>query len=169
MSKKHAGSYIRKTLRLAVFLADGGRCFYCREPLPVADWLAGGIDGRCDCQLDHVVPGGGNDWKNLVACCGACNQAKRRDAVEVLCVKRGLDFSDVSRRLVLRRKLRSTMVRNKARDILYVHDMARETVAPYVDDDIMRRLRARLVGGVGLPEPDEFDPPADFDPGDIPF
>jgi 5-methylcytosine-specific restriction endonuclease McrA/predicted DNA-binding transcriptional regulator len=47
---------------------EGSRCFYCLREL-VSNWV-----------LDHVVPavnGGGNSYRNVVACCHECNAAKQ--------------------------------------------------------------------------------------------
>lgn len=57
------------SLRRAIHLRDGGRCFYCLRLTP----------GRMQC-LDHVVPrarSGRNSYRNLVSCCMECNSAKR--------------------------------------------------------------------------------------------
>ena len=56
------------SLRRAIHLREGGRCFYCLRLTP----------GRMQC-LDHVVPrarSGRNSYRNLVSCCMECNAAK---------------------------------------------------------------------------------------------
>lgn len=60
--------------RLAIFEREGHRCFYCRRQLETR--------GRA---LDHVRPrarGGGDGYRNVVACCAACNSAKRSLSAE---------------------------------------------------------------------------------------
>lgn len=60
--------------RLAIFEREGHRCFYCQRQLETR--------GRA---LDHVRPrarGGGDSYRNVVACCAACNSAKRSLSAE---------------------------------------------------------------------------------------
>jgi hypothetical protein len=55
--------------RRAIFEREGHHCFYCGKPLGVASRA-----------LDHVVPqvyGGGDSYRNVVACCTQCNSAKK--------------------------------------------------------------------------------------------
>jgi predicted DNA-binding transcriptional regulator len=63
--------------RLAIFERDRHRCFYCLAPLAPKTRA-----------LDHVVPrkrGGGNSFRNMVACCFACNTLKKNsNAVDFL-------------------------------------------------------------------------------------
>lgn len=57
--------WIRKDLRLAIYLRDGGCCVYCGS----TDRLT----------LDHVRPvnkGGGNEPANLATSCLSCNSAR---------------------------------------------------------------------------------------------
>lgn len=56
-------SWIRKPTRLAIFFRDGFRCVWCL--------------GETDLGLDHLVPGGNHDPKNLVAACHMCNSRRR--------------------------------------------------------------------------------------------
>lgn len=61
-----------KELRDAIYRREGGRCFYCRR------WLRARTR-----VLDHVVPrekGGGNCYRNVVACCAECNTDKGKQA-----------------------------------------------------------------------------------------
>ncbi|TNF35902.1 MAG: HNH endonuclease [Deltaproteobacteria bacterium] len=61
----------RRSVRFSrqnVYLRDGGRCQYCRRPVP-----------RHAATYDHVMPrsrGGRTTWKNIVIACLPCNQAK---------------------------------------------------------------------------------------------
>lgn len=51
--------------RLNIFRRDGFSCLYCGS--------------KKELTLDHVLPrsrGGGDSWKNLATCCGACNLKK---------------------------------------------------------------------------------------------
>ena len=60
--------------RRAIFEREGHRCFYCLRQLETR--------GRA---LDHVVPrvrGGRDSYRNVVACCAACNSAKKVSAAE---------------------------------------------------------------------------------------
>ena len=55
-------------LRAAILRRDRNRCFYCLRELNTGTEV-----------LDHVVPqaqGGDNSYRNVVACCYACNMAK---------------------------------------------------------------------------------------------
>jgi len=64
------GRWIRKDLRIAIYLRDGLRCLYCGRRL-----------SAIECTLDHVVPehlGGDHSSRNLVTACGRCNKGKRR-------------------------------------------------------------------------------------------
>ncbi len=58
-----------KANRQAIFEREGNQCFYCRKELR----------GRAR-ALDHVVPmahGGGDSYRNIVACCTLCNSTKK--------------------------------------------------------------------------------------------
>ena len=60
--------------RRAIFEREGHRCFYCLRQLETR--------GRA---LDHVVPqmrGGRDSYRNIVACCAACNGDKKDSAAE---------------------------------------------------------------------------------------
>lgn len=60
----------RKSYRRDILEAWGNSCCYC---------------GRDANTLDHLVPrakGGGNDRKNLAACCTRCNLSKGSRAME---------------------------------------------------------------------------------------
>jgi hypothetical protein len=62
--------------RQAIFEREGHRCFYCLRQL-----------GTRTRTLDHVVPlsrGGWNGYRNVVACCPACNEMKGRRSAEDL-------------------------------------------------------------------------------------
>jgi hypothetical protein len=55
--------------RRAIFERERQRCFYCGKRLSVASRA-----------LDHVVPqvyGGGDSYRNVVACCTQCNSSKK--------------------------------------------------------------------------------------------
>ena len=54
--------------RANLWLRDGGRCVYCRDPLATQDLT-----------FDHVLPksrGGNASWENIVCACTACNCRK---------------------------------------------------------------------------------------------
>lgn len=52
--------------RQRILERDGHRCRYCGEPATVVD------------HVINITAGGSDDDSNLVACCGACNEGKRR-------------------------------------------------------------------------------------------
>ena len=59
-------------LRAAIYRREGNRCFYCGTKLHYGNRA-----------LDHVVSraaGGGNGYRNVVACCVECNSAKAERA-----------------------------------------------------------------------------------------
>lgn len=61
-----SAKFVRRSLRLAIYLRDGFDCVFCAGVFPL---------GR-DLTLDHVVPrtdGGSNLASNLVTACFACN------------------------------------------------------------------------------------------------
>jgi Restriction endonuclease len=54
--------------RANLWLREGGRCAYCRQPLPTQDLT-----------FDHVLPksrGGAATWENIVCACTSCNCRK---------------------------------------------------------------------------------------------
>ena len=58
-------NWIRKDLRLAIYMRDHGRCVYCESSEALT--------------LDHLRPvsrGGGNHPRNLVTACSACNSER---------------------------------------------------------------------------------------------
>lgn len=61
--------------RTALFKAQGGRCFWCQQPM-----VLGGRQNRPEfATLDHVIPkahGGRNTWQNLVCACRRCNSTR---------------------------------------------------------------------------------------------
>lgn len=73
-------NWIRKDLRLAVYLRDGMACMWCGSTLE---------DGA-QLTLDHVTPhtnGGTNEVSNLVTCCHKCNSVRAdRPAAEFAAV-----------------------------------------------------------------------------------
>jgi hypothetical protein len=68
--------YSQRAGRQAIFEREGHRCFYCLRQL-----------GTRTRTLDHVVPlarGGWNGYRNVVACCPACNEMKKATSAEDL-------------------------------------------------------------------------------------
>lgn len=64
------GFIVNTPTKLGVLRRDGHRCGYCRNAATT---------------VDHITPkskGGGNSWKNLVACCYPCNQKKADRTLE---------------------------------------------------------------------------------------
>ena len=60
--------------RTAIMLRDAYTCQYC-----------GGIPGRAQLTVDHVLPrsrGGAHDWTNLATACKRCNQKKGSNTPE---------------------------------------------------------------------------------------
>ena len=91
-----ADFFLNRELRQAIYLRDGGRCFYCLRALP-----------RRLQTLDHVVPRaihGRNGYRNLVACCVECNSEKGE--------RRGEDFL---RHLFRQGRLNTTELSNRLR------------------------------------------------------
>ena len=65
--KSATGSYTADDVQF-IYEYQGGRCFYCLQPV-----------GR-DFHRDHFIPlakGGSNDWTNIVVSCAFCNSSKR--------------------------------------------------------------------------------------------
>lgn len=65
-----------------VLKRDGYRCVYC---------------GARASTVDHIVPQcekGPDSWKNMVACCGSCNNRKDRMPVKEFCEQMGCDVPD---------------------------------------------------------------------------
>lgn len=71
-TKRHPGSWIIKSRRLAIYLRDGFACVYCLR----------GVEDGITLTLDHITPWvyfGSNKSSNLVTCCRRCN-SKRGDS-----------------------------------------------------------------------------------------
>jgi len=93
-----SGRYRGQRFRARILHREGGRCFYCRQPLPPDAWA-----------LDHVVPvchGGDSTSTNLVAACFSCNSQKGQLSAKdfVLALRRkkvvtSTQFSSFLRRL----------------------------------------------------------------------
>lgn len=67
-----SSSFVRKSLRFAVYARDKFDCVYCRDVFPI-DLTGAGL------HLDHVVPrsqGGKDTPDNLVTACERCNTRK---------------------------------------------------------------------------------------------
>jgi hypothetical protein len=65
----HGMNWIRKDLRMAVYLRDGMACMWCGS----------GIEDGAQLTLDHVQPhsqGGANTPANLVCACHKCNSVR---------------------------------------------------------------------------------------------
>lgn len=78
MSKRHARL---KRLRERLFVAQGGRCFYCERRCV----LGGPNKWRATATLDHIIPkskGGTNEQSNFVVACRACNYCKAANMKE---------------------------------------------------------------------------------------
>lgn len=68
--------YTKRMGRAAIFAREGHKCFYCLRHL-----------GTRTRTIDHVVPrarGGWNGYRNVVACCPSCNEAKKESSAEDL-------------------------------------------------------------------------------------
>lgn len=68
-------SWIRKDLRLAIYLRDGLACSYCGDA----------VENGAALSLDHVVPhihGGTNEVSNFVTCCRKCNSTRGSRSIE---------------------------------------------------------------------------------------
>jgi len=68
-----SSSFVRKSLRYAIYFRDGFDCIYCRKVFPLR------LDGE-GLSLDHVLPrsrGGKSQADNLVTVCCRCNSRKQ--------------------------------------------------------------------------------------------
>ena len=66
------GRWIKREIRLALYVRDGFRCLYCGKDLRHTT--------PCDVTLDHLLPrsaGGGDEATNLVTCCRSCNSSRK--------------------------------------------------------------------------------------------
>ncbi|HEY2545867.1 MAG TPA: HNH endonuclease [Candidatus Acidoferrum sp.] len=105
-----------RSLRRAIHVREGGRCFYCLRQVPY----------RVRC-LDHVVPQarwGQNSYRNLVSTCVECNSRKgERPAVDFLRMlyrERRLSATELTARLgaldaVAGGKVRPALVQSERR------------------------------------------------------
>ena len=70
--RKCGGNFVRRELRLAIYLRDGFKCVYCQRDLH-------GVD-PASVTLDHLIPHrmkhGHNKPSNLVTACRKCNSSK---------------------------------------------------------------------------------------------
>lgn len=92
------GAWIRKDLRLAIYLRDGFRCVYCGRDLHGAP--------KEDVTLDHVYPyseGGENLPSNLVTACKSCNSQRG--------TRRLSQYADLHTRAAVRRQTRRAIGR----------------------------------------------------------
>jgi hypothetical protein len=72
-SDRAARTHIPDSIRIAVFVRDGGRCRRCRS--------------ATNLELDHLIPlskGGSSDESNLQTLCRRCNRRKWKKLVPVL-------------------------------------------------------------------------------------
>jgi cytochrome c1 len=70
--KGRSSSFVRKSLRFAIYARDRFDCVYCRSVFPI-DLTGAGL------HLDHVIPrsqGGANTPDNLITACTRCNTSK---------------------------------------------------------------------------------------------
>ena len=71
-------NFVRKDLRLAIYLRDGMGCIYCGS----------GLEDGSTLTLDHVVPyshGGSNSARNLVTACRQCNSSRGNRSISDFC------------------------------------------------------------------------------------
>ncbi len=71
--KGRSSSFVRKSLRFAIYARDNFDCVYCRGIFP-PDYSGHGL------TLDHVKPryhGGASTADNLVTACTRCNSSKQ--------------------------------------------------------------------------------------------
>ena len=69
---KLSGNWIRRVLRIAIYLRDEFQCVYCQKNMHRCDPF--------DITLDHLVPrslGGTHNALNLVTACRSCNSSKQ--------------------------------------------------------------------------------------------
>ena len=86
---------ISSMVQQKVWAADGFRCMYCRRPM-----------GHVRLTIDHFYPlenGGINDDKNYISACASCNKKKGNMEPQAWCNSQGLNFTDLSKYLDLRR------------------------------------------------------------------
>ena len=73
----HTKNWIRKDLRLAIYLRDKFTCLLCEKDLHRSD--------PSEITLDHYIPrslGGDNTVKNLFTCCHLCNSTRQANHVK---------------------------------------------------------------------------------------
>lgn len=86
--------WIRPEKRQALYDRDDHKCIYC-----------GGNGDDSKLTLDHLTPvelGGGNEAKNLVTCCLACNSSKQHKTVRqfLACLEaKGHDPIEIRKRI----------------------------------------------------------------------
>ena len=120
-----ADFFLSRELRQAIYLRDGGRCFYCLRALP-----------RRLQTLDHVVPRavhGRNGYRNLVSCCVECNSEKGE--------RLGEDFL---RHLFRHGRLSTTELSNRLRALHAVTRGRRKPVLAPPPNPLPRKGRRRL-------------------------
>jgi len=75
-SRYQGMNWIRKDLRLAIYLRDGMACMWCGRSIEDGERL----------ELDHVVPhshGGSDSADNLICSCGKCNASRGNRSIAV--------------------------------------------------------------------------------------
>lgn len=73
-----SSSFVRKSLRFAIYARDKFDCVYCRQKFPI-DLTGEGL------HLDHLIPrskGGTNTPENLVTACARCNTSRQAGRVD---------------------------------------------------------------------------------------
>lgn len=109
------GKWIRQDKRLAIYLRDGLACVYCGTVMEVESFQL---------TLDHVLSqemGGGNDEGNLVTACKYCNSAKQSKSVQAFLAylaRKGLNTTDVQRRIRNHTRRSLTKYRAMAKQII---------------------------------------------------
>ena len=88
-AKRHAGSWISKEKRQAIYFRDQRKCWYCGMSESAIE--KDNVKRDCDwnsLSLDHIVPdsqGGSNLANNLITCCKRCNSKRGTKTIAQFC------------------------------------------------------------------------------------
>ena len=108
---KLSGSWIQKSVRLAIYLRDGFTCVYCQRDMYEANPF--------DVTLDHLQPrskGGTHETTNLVTACRSCNSSRQAKDWQTWATKKAQTRIKKQRGRALPFALASALIECAARD-----------------------------------------------------